>query len=175
MLLAQIQASAEIAEQMIYGVHDLAHLAQNVSARTITSLAELITAAARGTDTVLARVVGDAQLYSDPRLLRQITSRLCANVAHHSGSPQLEVTIDGDEAAVRCQFDDLGNGISAEKWSQAILPFNRCGKRPTARNVGLGLTVAHQGARSLGGSLAGEQRGEQGFRITLSIPRRFSD
>jgi K+-sensing histidine kinase KdpD len=174
MLLAQIQASAEIAEQMIYGIHDLAHLAYSVREDAIGSLADLLRSTIPGTGVALKAIDGDADLVSDPRLLRQIILRLCANVTDHAGASQLRVLIDRDEAQVRCHFDDQGSGISEKDWEQAIRPFNRCGKRPSAQHVGLGLTLANQGARSLGGTLSSEQRGDDGFRVTLAIPRRYS-
>ena len=127
MLLSQIIRSAEIAEQMIYGVHDLAHLAQGVRANIIESLADLFRAGCRSCPQALSslEIEGDTDLISDPRLLRNVAERLASNAALYADRPALRIEITADEATVQCHFTDPGPGLPAQELARAVRPFQR--------------------------------------------------
>jgi signal transduction histidine kinase len=121
------------------------------------------------------------ELQTDARKLRQVLVNLLANAVKftEAGSVVLRLRVEGKETEVRVIFEvtDTGLGIAARDLEHVFDPFWQAD--PTARNpagsTGLGLSVARQLARLLGGevtvtrSVVGE-----GSTFTVSLPARYA-
>lgn len=177
LLLDQIRQSAELAEQMIYGVHDLAHLASGAEGVAIDSLAELFRLALAGSSFAAEDLVvdGDGSLISDSRLLKALCQRLAQNVQDHACKARLTIRIQLAGDLLEVSFEDKGPGIAEGDWEKALKPFNRLGKRPVPEHVGLGLTIANECAAQLGGTLALGAAGDARHAIRFTLPRRYSE
>ncbi|MEM1231822.1 MAG: HAMP domain-containing sensor histidine kinase [Pseudomonadota bacterium] len=174
-LLSKVQQSAEIAEQMLYGVHELAHLAQGARPSMISSLADLFRAGCRSCERSLTslEITGDAELVSDQSLLRNAAEQLASNAVLYAVRPELKIDIDINDEQVICCFTDPGPGLTKAEMERAIKPFQRLRRRPSPAHVGLGLTVVHQVAIGLEGALASRQENDGRFSVILKIPRRY--
>jgi signal transduction histidine kinase len=126
------------------------------------------------------RVDGPAQrvgLYTDPGKLRQILVNLLANAVKFTERGDVVLRIDVVDAGERVVFEvsDSGRGIAAAYHERIFEPFWR--SEPTSvrreEGTGLGLSVARQLARLLGGDLrlVASAPG-QGSTFVLSLPLR---
>jgi signal transduction histidine kinase len=129
------------------------------------------------------RIEGPAEpveLYTDPHKLRQILVNLLANAVKFTDQGEVVVLlrVEGHDAAVRVTIEvtDTGRGLSLDAQAHVFDPFWQAD--PTATHSGgssgLGLSVARQLARLLGGdvtvarSVAGE-----GSTFVVSLPAYY--
>lgn len=113
---------------------------------------EAIADSARPDDVLLA-APDTAEVETDPTRLRVILRNLIANAQQH-GAPPVTVTIDTRDEAMTITVQDAGDGVPA---SLADRVFDRFTRADTARHgasTGLGLAIARENARLLGGTLA---------------------
>lgn len=121
------------------------------------------------------------ELHTDPGKVRQILVNLLANAVKFSlqGEVVLLLRVEGVDAPVRVHFEvtDTGHGIAAEDHERVFKPFWQV--HPTSGgteggSTGLGLSVARQLARLLGGDVvvAASALGK-GSTFILSLPVRF--
>lgn len=121
------------------------------------------------------------ELYTDPGKVRQILINLLANAVKFSegGNVSLLIRVAGLDAEVRVQFtvSDGGRGIAAADHHRVFEPFWQADpdQKNSAGSTGLGLSVARQLARLLGGDLtiAASVPG-RGSTFLLSLPARYS-
>jgi signal transduction histidine kinase len=120
-------------------------------------------------------------LHTDPRKLRQVLVNLLANAVKYTvnGEVVLLLRIEGHDAEVRVFFEvtDAGPGIAAEDHEHIFELFWQ--KDPTAKHgagsSGLGLSVARQLARLLGGDVVvGRSVLAEGSTFVVSLPARYS-
>jgi signal transduction histidine kinase len=116
-------------------------------------------------------------LYSDPRKVRQILINLLANAVKYSAVGEIAFVIRADEvdALVRFRFEvtDHGIGMTTAEQSRAFDPFWQADtKKTSGGGAGLGLAVARNLARLLGGDLTIE-RSEPGVGSTfvMTLPQ----
>ena len=120
------------------------------------------------------------ELHTDPLKLRQILVNLLANAVKYTdeGDVVLILRIEGIGAELRIYFEvtDSGHGISAEDQKHIFESFWQVDQTLTrkAGGTGLGLAVARQLARLLGGDVI-IARSEVGHGSTFiaSLPPRF--
>jgi signal transduction histidine kinase len=121
------------------------------------------------------------ELHTDPGKVRQILVNLLANAVKFSshGEVVLLLRVDGVDAAVRVHFEvtDTGSGIALEDHQRVFEPFwqvHPASPHSEAGSTGLGLSVARQLARLLGGDVvvAASALGK-GSTFILSLPARF--
>jgi signal transduction histidine kinase len=99
------------------------------------------------------------QLLTDVRKLRQILVNLLANAIKYTSSGdivlQLSVTGAGESARINFDVTDTGRGIRAENHEHVFDAFwqEDATTTPTDGSTGLGLSVARQLARLLGGDV----------------------
>jgi signal transduction histidine kinase len=120
------------------------------------------------------------ELYTDRRKLRQVLVNLLANAVKftETGGVVLLLRVEGKEAEVRVVFEvtDTGRGIPAGDWGNVFEPFWQAD--PTAKHsagsTGLGLSVARELARLLGGEVSVTRSvvGE-GSTFTVSLPAHY--
>jgi signal transduction histidine kinase len=117
---------------------------------------------------------GDGAAVVDPRVLDRIIHTLLENAdAYGAGADAVVLEVTGD--AVLVHVDDAGPGVPGEERERIFERFARGvhgERRTTADGSGLGLALARENARSLGGRLeVGDRPGGPGARFTLSLPR----
>jgi signal transduction histidine kinase len=121
------------------------------------------------------------EIYTDSGKVRQILINLLANAVKYSerGDVLLLLRIDGVDADVRVHFEvtDTGAGIAAGDLIRVFEPFWQAhpGEQPGAGSTGLGLSVARQLARLLGGDIAiADSELGRGSIFVLSLPLRYT-
>jgi signal transduction histidine kinase len=129
------------------------------------------------------RVEGPAepvQLHTDPRKLRQVLVNLLANAVKFTaaGDVVLLLRVEGRDTGVRIVFEvtDTGRGIATADQERIFEPFWQADGTAThdAGSTGLGLSLARQFARLLGGdvTLARSTLGH-GSTFVVSLPQHY--
>ena len=105
--------------------------------------------------------------------IQRALQNLVSNAARHGEIVKLTVALT--QKRVEFKVEDDGPGIPLEERSEALMPFVRLDdarSQNTEGNVGLGLSIAMDVARSHGGVLELDSSPDLGgLRATLSIPR----
>ncbi|MFL5612966.1 MAG: ATP-binding protein [Gemmatimonadaceae bacterium] len=120
------------------------------------------------------------ELHTDPLKLRQILVNLLANAVKYTdqGDVLLILRIDGIGAELRIYFEvtDTGRGISAKDQQRIFESFWQVDRTltRTSAGTGLGLAVARQLARLLGGDVVVAKSDlRQGSTFIASLPPRY--
>lgn len=117
--------------------------------------------------------VGDTQINTDPRKLRQILVNLLGNAAKFTseGKVRFEAYDEMDNFVFR--VTDTGMGIVAADLEQIFEPFwqSNNGTTRTAGGTGLGLTITRRLARLLGGDVRVTSELEHGTMFEVRLPR----
>jgi signal transduction histidine kinase len=120
------------------------------------------------------------ELFTDPRKLRQILVNLLANAVKFTTEGEVVVLfrVEGRDAPVRVviEITDTGRGIAPEALAHVFDPFWQ--EDPTSStsggSSGLGLSVARQLARLLGGDVTVERSAPgEGSTFVLSLPAHY--
>ncbi|QBF32112.1 ATP-binding protein [Thalassococcus sp. S3] len=121
----------------------------------------------------VTEINGEGRVALRPLAIRRALENLVNNAVRYGTKAEMSVAVT--DKAVRFRIDDDGPGIAPELRSDALKPFMRL---DPARNqdkgsgVGLGLAIAHDIARSHGGSLRlAEAEGLGGLRVDLILAR----
>lgn len=115
----------------------------------------------------LETVAETSMVRADPRRTRQIIRNLVNNAINHGGD-EIAVHIEHDEGAVNVNVCDNGEPISEEDVKQIFQAFKRGSKSNHPSSVGLGLPVARQLARLMGGDVTyRHQEGNSVFSLRL--------
>jgi signal transduction histidine kinase len=184
----QVRFIRQGAEDLLQMVNDLLDIAKIEAGRMDLRLEEFgindLIGALRGMFRPLANEAGiellvmdtdpPAMLRTDRGKLAQVLRNLLSNAIKYtpSGSVRLEVEADGDE--VRFAVIDTGVGIAAEELDLVFEEFRR-GRAGHAQvqGTGLGLPLARELARLLGGELTGESEPGRGSVFRLTMPARL--
>ena len=120
-------------------------------------------------------------LHTDVRKLRQILVNLLANAVKFSDRGEIAILfrVDGAEGEALVRFDvvDAGRGIAFEDQDRVFEPFwqAKTSSANTTGGTGLGLSVARQLARLLGGDIVVTSPGlGHGSTFVVSLPVRYS-
>jgi signal transduction histidine kinase len=113
-----------------------------------------------------------AVMRSDPQKVRQIIINLLANAVKFttSGSVRLAARVAADR--VELEVADTGPGIAREHLDRVFDAFWQVDQRMTRKSggTGLGLSVARQLARLLGGDVGVQSTIGQGSVFTVDLP-----
>jgi two-component system osmolarity sensor histidine kinase EnvZ len=114
---------------------------------------------------------GPAQLLEVPHLaVRRLLANLVDNALAYGRAP-VTVVLQDHAAGIDLQVWDQGRGMSEDEFVHAQRPFVRLGgSRPDVGHCGLGLAIATQMARQLGGRLTLAHDPTLGFGIVLRLP-----
>jgi PAS domain S-box-containing protein len=116
----------------------------------------------------------DVEVRTDPGKLRQVLVNLLGNAVKFTdaGEVVLSASPAPDGTAVRFAVRDTGIGIPAEAREKIFEPFWQAAQGMTRRvgGTGLGLAVARELARLLGGELTVESEPGAGSVFTVAIP-----
>ncbi len=103
---------------------------------------------------------------ADPDHLHRIAANLIRNAAE-AMQGQGRIAIRADDAGASLRFSDTGPGLPDTLKANLFKPFARGGK---AGSTGLGLAIARDLARAMGGDLVLETTGPQGTVFRLDLP-----
>jgi signal transduction histidine kinase len=117
----------------------------------------------------------DARVDAAPALVEELFATLVDNACTHaaSGEHRLVLSASADPRRARLTLRDFGPGVSAEEARAVFEPFRR-GKHaatPSAGGLGLGLALARDWARELGGELSLVEVAVPGAAFELALPR----
>jgi two-component system sensor histidine kinase MtrB len=137
-------------------------------------LGEVIEAAKNllGNDTdIEVRCIDGAMITTDIDRLTKILSNLMRNAVRY-GRPPLSMVVAAEDSAYEITMRDHGPGIPVADLDRIFLPFVVLdASRGDPESTGLGLAIARETARLLGGDLVAERRGT-GTAFVLTIPKR---
>jgi len=158
------------AGRMTYRIADVA------MADAVTGVGPLVEplVAAKGLSYEVAVPEDSCAVRADPERLRQVLLNLVANAAKFTdrgGHIRLEARAAAGRVELR--VSDTGAGIPPEKLDTIFQPFERVERpydRPT-EGAGLGLAIARDLARGMGGDLVAESALGRGSTFTVSLPR----
>ncbi len=140
-----------------------------------TPLRELIEAVGEGATRAGAalsfQVEPDLTAKVRPNAFKRALSNLIMNAAAHG--EQVSVTAHARAAGgVEIVVDDNGPGIPPERYEEAFKPFNRLdeARNQNEKGVGLGLAIARDVARGLGGDITLDRSPLGGLRAVVRLP-----
>ena len=131
---------------------------------------------ARGRSLTVRRCSDDVAVLADEDKTRQILLNLVTNALKHTpAASSITVSVSrGTRDRVHLDVADNGPGIAPERLERVFEPFVQAGgalNRPVD-GLGLGLTIARELARGMGGDLTVASKTGKGTTFTLSL-RRF--
>ncbi len=123
---------------------------------------------------ITLRTAGPTPAVTDVKGVTKIVQVLVSNaLTHTSGGVEVEVARSGDDVAVVVR--DHGDGIPEAMRAYVFERFARMGSHLTrAQGPGLGLPIADQLARLLGGEITIDSRVGRGTTFTLVVPETGS-
>ena len=110
---------------------------------------------------------------ADPDMVQQILANLLSNVEKYAASGgRVTVSVGADARSGRLTVQDAGPGIPAPLADRVFEPFFRVSDRLTdgVAGTGIGLTLARDLARAMGGDVVLETSPDNGCRFSLSLP-----
>ena len=109
---------------------------------------------------------------SDPQKVRQIVINLLANAVKFTNGGSVRLAARTYEDRVAFDVADTGPGIAGEHLERVFDAFWQVDQRITrkAGGTGLGLSVARQLARLLGGDVSVRSTMGQGSSFTVDLP-----
>jgi len=127
--------------------------------------------AARVGTTVRATIDPDLKVTLRPQAFRRALVNLVDNAAAHGHTVEVAATARAGGGA-QVSVDDDGPGIPEDRYEEAFKPFNRLddSRNQNEKGVGLGLAIARDMARGLGGDLTLERSALGGLRAVLRLP-----
>lgn len=105
-----------------------------------------------------------------PLAFKRAISNLIDNALKYGKTAQ--VTLAPSAGEVRLYVDDTGSGIPPHEMDRVFQPFVRLetSRSRETGGAGLGLTIARNAIRSMGGDVELENRTEGGLRVTVVLP-----
>jgi signal transduction histidine kinase len=148
-----------------------------LSAVTIRPLLDDVAAGLSVAEGVVIRVSCPDELAAqgDRDVLEQAVANLAGNAAQHTKSGSIVLRgLQGDDGSVVVSVEDTGSGIPADVRTRAFDRFYRPGPRDS-EGFGLGLAIARESARALGGDIElheGPGRGTLAVIVLRAADRR---
>jgi two-component system sensor histidine kinase MtrB len=128
----------------------------------------------RGWRGAVIREGDDVTVRTDPRRLERVLANLVSNAVEHGGGAVTVAVRDAAaDGAVVIRVADRGPGIAAADLPHLFERFFKADRSRTSGNSGLGLAIAAENARLLGGELTVTSELGVGteFRLTLPVTR----
>ena len=108
--------------------------------------------------------------FTRPLKLKRLLRNIVQNGVRHAGGAHLHLSSDAGHIIVR--VDDNGPGIPEDKIGEVFEPFTRVenSRSRSTGGAGLGLAIARQLSRRMGGTIDLQNRPEGGLSVTIRIP-----
>jgi two-component system, OmpR family, phosphate regulon sensor histidine kinase PhoR len=121
--------------------------------------------------TVSNDVPADIEIYSDARLLAQITQNLLSNALKFTsqGMVQIGARKVSDDGTVECWVKDSGQGIPPDRLGKVFERFET-DSEPERRGIGLGLAIVKEIVELHKGEIRVESQVGEGSTFTFVIP-----
>lgn len=133
----------------------------------VEAISTIITVAPDKVDLIIEG--NETTVFADPRRTRQIARNLVNNAFNHGGD-EVTVRVDAVDRSVRVRVCDSGEPIPDSELEDIFSAFKKGSRTNHPSSVGLGLPVARELARLMGGDI--EYSHEAGSSIfTLSLPK----
>jgi len=109
-------------------------------------------------------------LTARPLGLKRALTNLVENAVKYGGSAEISLRRDGDYAEIL--VDDSGPGIPDAEKDQVFTPFYRLesSRSRDTGGTGLGMTIARNAIRSMGGDVVLRDRPGGGLRVKVTLP-----
>jgi two-component system sensor histidine kinase MtrB len=107
---------------------------------------------------------------SDPRRLERIVGNLLDNAREHAPGSLVEFEVAHEDGNAIVAVSDRGPGVPEARLQQIFGRFYKGDPSRHRGSSGLGLAIASEHARLLGGSLTAQNRPGGGLRIELRLP-----
>ena len=120
-----------------------------------------------------APVAPELEVYADPNKLRQILLNIVGNAIKFTPSGgRIQLSAKGANDAVVMTVADTGIGVPADKLAKVFEPFFQVDTGTTREysGVGLGLAIARDLARAMGGEIEFESELGKGTAVSLTLP-----
>jgi signal transduction histidine kinase len=111
----------------------------------------------------------DVAALAHPDLLRQAVWNVAANAVAHTSAGEISLTARGLERAAQIEVRDTGTGMPRADQKRAFERFFRAEPR-SGDGAGLGLAIAKDVVRVLGGTISLESRPGVGTTVSLRVP-----
>lgn len=119
----------------------------------------------------LLRGAARGAVIADALRTRQVVSNLLGNAIKYTMRGRVEVRLEVRDELIAIEVADTGPGLSSEEMEQAFEPFRRVERTGAGVNgAGLGLSLARQLARLMGGALDARSAVGVGSCFTLTLP-----
>jgi two-component system sensor histidine kinase MtrB len=115
---------------------------------------------------------------TDKMRLERVVGNLLENAVVHGGGEDVKITLETLNGAARITVADRGPGIQEEHMPRIFERFWRGDAsrgRDSGVGAGLGLAIATENARLIGGDLAVESATGHGTRVELLLPREADE
>jgi two-component system sensor histidine kinase MtrB len=131
-----------------------------------------VVTSARLPEAVRSTPAGLVVVESDPRRIERIVGNLLDNAREHAAGAPAEVSVGlgGDGASAVVAVADRGPGIAPDQLSHVFDRFYKADPSRHGGSSGLGLAIAAEHARLLGGELTAANREGGGLRVELRLP-----
>jgi signal transduction histidine kinase len=121
---------------------------------------------------VAVKCPSDLRTATEPDLAEQVLANLTGNAANHTEAGEIVIAAASlDDGSVAVEVRDTGNGIAHDEQERVFDRFYR-GDAQDTRGFGLGLAIAREGARVLGGRIEIRSRPGEGTTARLVLPAR---
>ena len=151
----QSQEMADMVEDLLVSARaDIGTISIRPQDVYLRSQAEAVLAGLGSTEGKNVLVVGSrGRVWADPSRTRQIIRNLITNAMRYGGDRVVIESVEHAEETVLTVTDD-GPGLERSQWEEIFEPYQRAHDAPTQpASIGLGLTVARQLARLMGGDV----------------------
>jgi signal transduction histidine kinase len=116
-------------------------------------------------------LAGSGAALADPARTRQVLAALVGNAVKFTVRGRVEIRIAAQADRISVAVADTGPGLSDLELATALQPFQRIARTSAgSAGAGLGLTLARQLARLMGGELRAESALNVGSCFTLELP-----
>jgi signal transduction histidine kinase len=118
---------------------------------------------------------GEVGLRTDPRKVRQILLNLLSNAVKFTDTGAVKLELTRDQGSCSFRVRDTGRGVGDSDCERIFEPFFQVPEDgvPTS-GTGLGLPVARELARHLGGDVTVESSPGEGSTFTVHLPDKGS-
>jgi len=108
----------------------------------------------------------------DNQRLRQVLINLLSNaIKYNRASGTVTISVEDADPFVRLAVADTGRGLTDEQLARLFVPFERLDAQLAGiEGTGLGLALSRDLVNSMGGTLAGTSRLDEGSTFTIELP-----